>query len=72
MNIEQVVTASTFRLNVSRDDLEALKVALNQTYHYRNNAIPEHLQGVMSSLMDTVDAAIDKDDEIQRRVRSEP
>ena len=58
----------TFNLKATRDDLEALKVCLNQAYH-QNNAIPKHLQSVVSSLMDTVEDAIRKDDEIQRKVR---
>ena len=72
MEIRQVVMESTFRLDADRYDLEALKVALHQTYHYQYQTIPEHLQSVSSRLMDVVDAAIRKDDEIQRRVRTKP
>ena len=66
MNIEQIAIASIFNLKASRSSL----VALHQLYHYRHDKIPKHLQGVTSRLMDTVDAAILKDDEIQRKVRS--
>lgn len=72
MEIRQVVTKSVFHLDANRSDLEALKIALHQTYHYQHQAIPEPLQGVTSRLMDVVDAAIRKDDEIQRRVRTKP
>jgi hypothetical protein len=72
MNIRQTVVASRFLFEVDRDDLEALKVCLHNTYHYRNHKIPKHLQSITSHLMDAVEAAIRKDDEIQRKVRSKP
>ena len=69
MKIERVVLASTFTLKASREDLEALKVCLHQVYHFQHEKIPVALQSVTSRLMDTVEAAIKQDDNIQRKAR---
>ncbi len=72
MNIQQIARASTFTLEADRDDLEALKVCLHHVYHYQHGQIPKHLESITSHLMDTVDEAIQKDDEIQRKIREKP
>lgn len=69
MKIQQITVASTFQLEASRDDLEALDICLQHTYHYGHNKIPKHLVSATSQLMGTVEKAIRKNDDIQRQIR---
>ena len=68
MDISQVIVESHFVLKANREDLEELKLCLYETFRNRYGTIPDHLQAVVSRLMDTIDGAIEKDNEIQRKV----
>ena len=68
MDISQVIVESHFVLKANREDLEALKLCLYETYHNKHKNIPKRLTGIVSRLMDTIDGAIEKDNEIQRKV----